>query len=102
MRFVDRYRFLRSLADGITNKSKVRTREGIVSFTETEHGVTVRTDQGNTFEGSILVGADGVHSETRKQLAALTQDTKRSEILAKGFKTRCKSNITLHARVSGP
>jgi 2-polyprenyl-6-methoxyphenol hydroxylase-like FAD-dependent oxidoreductase len=54
--------------------------------------VTVRTDQGNTFEGSILVGADGVHSETRRQLslASQEQDPKRSKILGNGFITRCK------------
>lgn len=93
MRFVDRYRFLSSILGGIQDKSKIRTREGFVSFTETDTGVTVRTDQGNTYEGSIIVGADGVHSETRKQLAALTADTKMAKTLSNGFKTRCKSHV---------
>ncbi|KAK7739199.1 hypothetical protein SLS53_005836 [Cytospora paraplurivora] len=88
MRFVDRYRFLFSLIDGIKDKTKVHSREGVVSFTETEDGVTVRTDQGNIYEGSILVGADGVHSEVRKQIAALTEDPKRHKILTNGFITR--------------
>lgn len=92
VRFVDRYRFLSGLYEGIKDKSRIHTREGIVSFIETENGVTVRTDQGNTFEGSILVGADGVHSETRRQLslASQEQDPKRSKILGNGFITRCK------------
>ncbi|ROV98638.1 hypothetical protein VSDG_04341 [Cytospora chrysosperma] len=90
VRFVDRYRFLSGLYEGIKDKSRIHTREGIVSFIETENGVTVRTDQGNTFEGSILVGADGVHSETRRQLslASQEQDPKRSKILGNGFITR--------------
>lgn len=94
MRFVDRFRFLSGIYEGIIDKSKVHSREGIVSFTETDHGVTVRTDQGNTYEGSILVGADGVHSETRRQLSlgSKEEDPKRSEILSKGFVTRCKSH----------
>ncbi|KUI74316.1 Zeaxanthin epoxidase, chloroplastic [Cytospora mali] len=87
-RFVDRFRFITSLYEGINDKSKIHSREGIVSFTETDHGVTVLTDQGNTYEGDILVGADGVHSETRRQMAAQDQDSKRSDILTKGFKTR--------------
>lgn len=92
MRFIDRYRFLRSLSDGVRDKSKIRSREGLVSFTETADGVTVRTDQGNVFEGSILVGADGVHSEVRNQLAAFVEkernDARTARVLASGFKTR--------------
>jgi 2-polyprenyl-6-methoxyphenol hydroxylase-like FAD-dependent oxidoreductase len=40
-----------------------------VSYSETEHGVTVETDKGETIEGSILIGADGVHSTVRKLMA---------------------------------
>lgn len=89
-RFIDRYRFLTSLSDGIKDKSKIRSREGLVSFTETAAGVTVRTDKDNVYEGSILIGADGVHSEVRKQLAAQVakQDPKAAHVLATGFKTR--------------
>lgn len=88
-RFVDRYRFLKSLYDGIQDKSKIHTREGVVSYVETEHGVTVRTDKGNVFEGSILVGCDGVHSEVRQQIAAQIQkkDPKTAKVLTTGFKT---------------
>lgn len=90
MRFIDRYRFLLLIYNGIKDKSKIRTREGLVSFIETSDGVTVRTDKGNVYEGSILVGADGVHSEVRNQLSALIaeKDPKSARILAKGFKTR--------------
>lgn len=90
MRFIDRYRFLGSMYEGIADKTKIRSREGLVSFTETVDGVTVRTDKGNVYEGSILIGADGVHSEVRKQLAAQieTADPGSAHILAKGFKTR--------------
>lgn len=98
MRMVDRYRFLFSLIDGIKDKSKVHDHEGVVSFTETEDGVTVRTEQGNVYEGSILVGADGVHSEVRKQMAALTDDPKRHKTLTNGFVTRCKSHVLCVSR----
>lgn len=61
--------------------------------------MTVRTDKGNVVEGSILVGADGVHSWVRQQMAQAVKDTdpKRAEILTNGFKSRyriltCTSN----------
>lgn len=76
--------------EGIADKTKIHTREGLVSYTETADGVTVRTDQGNVHEGSILVGADGVHSEVRRQLALQTAaaDPRSARVLRAGFKTR--------------
>lgn len=83
---------MRSLSDGVKDKSKIRSREGLVSFIETAHGVTVRTDKDNVYEGSILVGADGVHSEVRRQLAAFVEkeqhDAETARVLTSGFKTR--------------
>lgn len=104
MRFVDRFRFLSGLYEGIIDKTKIHSREGLVSFTETEHGVTVRTDQGNTYEGSILVGADGVHSETRRQLSLGSQDEdpKRAKILSNGFITRCKFLLSSSSEFGDP
>jgi hypothetical protein len=73
-----------------TSKSKVRTHEGIESYAEHEHGVTIQTEKGNVIEGSILVGADGVHSRVRQLMAEHTKEVnpKASQILANGFKTR--------------
>lgn len=92
MRFIDRYSFLKSLSDGVKDHSKIRALEGIVSFKETADGVTVQTDKGNTYEGSILIGADGVHSEVRNQMAALVEETegdaKTAGILRAPFQTR--------------
>ncbi|KAI0140827.1 hypothetical protein BJ166DRAFT_542416 [Pestalotiopsis sp. NC0098] len=90
--FIDRKIYLQNIYDGLSaeSKTKVRSQEGIESFTEHESGVTVRTDKGNVVEGSMLVGADGVHSAVRHLMAQAVQesDPKRAKILTSGFTTR--------------
>ncbi|KAF7518896.1 hypothetical protein G7054_g13302 [Neopestalotiopsis clavispora] len=88
--FVDRKIYLQNIYDGLSpaSKSKVRAHEGIESYTEHENGVTRR--RATVVEGSMLVGADGVHSAVRHLMAAAVQatDLKRAAILTSGFKTR--------------
>lgn len=88
------------------DKTKIREHEGLVSFTETVDGVTVRTDKGNVIEGSILVAGDGVHSEVRKQLAAqiADRDPKTARILSTGFKTRyaCLTSMSRNCFADDP
>lgn len=92
MYFIDRKVYLDNLYNGLneSSKSKIHVHEGLDSFTEHENGVTLRTDKGNVIEGSIIVGADGVHSRVRQQTAQLLKaiDPKSSEIMAAGFKHR--------------
>jgi salicylate hydroxylase len=40
----------------------------MIAFDQQAHGVTVRTEDGRSFEGDVLVGADGVHSLVRETL----------------------------------
>lgn len=53
----------------IEDKSRLHTQTCVASFTETEGGVEVVTDNGETFRGDILIGADGIHSTIRKLMA---------------------------------
>ncbi|PQE30540.1 FAD binding domain-containing protein [Rutstroemia sp. NJR-2017a WRK4] len=90
--FLDRKVYLDNLYNGLSesSKSKIHVHEGLDSFSEHENGVTLRTDKGNVIEGSIIVGADGVHSRVRQQTAQLLKaiDPKTSEIMAAGFNSR--------------
>lgn len=69
MVILERHHYLNTLYGSITDKSKVLARTGVASFVEHDHGVTVTTDKGQTIEGSILVGADGIHSAVRSLMA---------------------------------
>lgn len=77
MYFIDRKILLETLYQGLSesSRSKVRDHEGVESISEHENGVTVTTDKGNVVEGSILVGADGVHSTVRQFMAKLASTT---------------------------
>lgn len=75
---IERSRYLSALRDGVADQTKLRAREGIVSYEEGPHGVTVTTDKGNRIEGSILVGADGIHSAIRAMMHPKVDTTKRA------------------------
>lgn len=49
-------------------KKKVLTKKQVVKIEQDEESVYVSCTDGSTFTGSIVIGADGVHSQTRNQL----------------------------------
>lgn len=80
MAAVSRAQFIGLLYENLPEKeTRVKTGAGIVDIETHEKGVTVRLKDGNTEEGSIVIGADGVHSKTRRilqqKLAQTSPDT---------------------------
>ncbi|KAI8931125.1 hypothetical protein NX059_011479 [Plenodomus lindquistii] len=76
--FVDRQMVIQILYDNLRDKSKVLTGKGLIKVEELHESqkVQVTTSDGSKFTGDILIGADGVHSATRKEmwrLASLAQ-----------------------------
>ncbi|KAI0160723.1 putative monooxygenase [Xylariaceae sp. FL1272] len=66
----DMVRFLyESLPDMV--KTKFRYRKAVVRIQQSSEGVTAFCDDGASFEGSIVIGADGVRSPTRRMLQAI-------------------------------
>ncbi|KAL7940463.1 hypothetical protein V8C42DRAFT_337432 [Trichoderma barbatum] len=49
-------------------KEKILTRKKVTKIEQNEHSVRVSCSDGSTFDGSIVMGADGIHSRTREQL----------------------------------
>lgn len=66
---VERQFVVRVLYQNLQDRSSVRERTGVVSFMEDEEGVTIMASTGEEIRGSVLVGADGVHSGVRRQMA---------------------------------
>ncbi|CAG9972556.1 unnamed protein product [Clonostachys byssicola] len=66
--FIDRRSLLEILFDNLKHKDRVHLRKKVANVDMGEHGVQVTTADGETFEGDILVGADGVHSRVREEM----------------------------------
>lgn len=59
---------LQILFDNIQSKDRVMTRKRVVRVETAENHVRVHTQDGCTYTGDIVVGADGVHSAVRKEM----------------------------------
>ncbi|KAK2686996.1 hypothetical protein QWA68_013598 [Fusarium oxysporum] len=66
--FIDRQMLLQILFDNIRSKDRVMTRKRVVRVETAENHVRVHTQDGCTYTGDIVVGADGVHSAVRKEM----------------------------------
>ncbi|KAH8647349.1 FAD binding domain-containing protein [Xylariales sp. PMI_506] len=70
---IHRADFLQTLYDGLSDESKSRVLLGkkVSDIQSDENGVNVTCEDGTTYEGSLVMGADGVHSVTRRIMRKL-------------------------------
>ncbi|PLB47722.1 FAD/NAD(P)-binding domain-containing protein [Aspergillus steynii IBT 23096] len=66
--FLDRQQIIQALYDNLEDKSKVVASQELLKIEHLQDSVTVTTKNGHEYTGSILVGADGVHSRTRDEI----------------------------------
>lgn len=64
---------LKVLYDNLKDKSQVKVNKKVVEVELLDQGVQVRTKDGDTFTGDILVGADGIHSTVRNEMWRLSE-----------------------------
>ncbi|KAJ4039172.1 hypothetical protein NW763_012646 [Fusarium oxysporum] len=69
--FVERQTLLRTLYDNMHNKHKVLLQKRFVKLEYSDDKVVLTTQDGCTYEGDALVGADGMHSPVRKEMHRL-------------------------------
>lgn len=66
MTFMQRKDLLEVLYKKMKDKSKVLTSKKVTHVTHLEDGVVVHCEDGSSFNGDIVVGADGIHSKIRE------------------------------------
>ncbi|CAG8052089.1 unnamed protein product [Penicillium salamii] len=66
--FLDRRMLIEILYDKIKDKTKVLTSQRVQTIDNNDSGVTVHTLAGQKFTGSIVIGADGIHSTVRQEM----------------------------------
>lgn len=66
---------LSKLYQNIRCKDKILLQKRFVRFEQANNGVRVITQDGGTYEGDIVVGADGMHSAVRKQMHCLANSS---------------------------
>ncbi|KAL6406619.1 FAD-binding domain containing protein [Ilyonectria robusta] len=66
--FLDRQMVLQVLYDNIRDKTKILTKKHVQKVDMTDDGVVVKTSDGSSYKGDILIGADGIHSSVRGEM----------------------------------
>lgn len=59
---------LQVLYDNIRDKTKILTKKHVQKVDMTDDGVVVKTSDGSSYKGDILIGADGIHSSVRGEM----------------------------------
>lgn len=59
---------LKVLYDNIRDKTKILTKKHVQKVDMTDDGVVVKTSDGSSYKGDILIGADGIHSSVRGEM----------------------------------
>ncbi|KAJ9285879.1 hypothetical protein DTO027B5_3094 [Paecilomyces variotii] len=67
--FAERCKVIQFIYNHIQNKDRVHSSTIVVGYEETGDTITIRTDKGRLCQGSILIGADGIHSHIRTVMA---------------------------------
>jgi 2-polyprenyl-6-methoxyphenol hydroxylase-like FAD-dependent oxidoreductase len=68
MRFLDRRELIETLFQNLKDKSRVHTSANVLKVEISDSEVRIITKEGKTFIGSIVIGADGVHSQIKQEM----------------------------------
>src|SRR5436190_14313324 len=80
---LDRELVLEVLYNHIVDKSKILLKKKICRVDHSEDKVVVHCNDGSSYEGDILAGADGVHSKTRHEMWRLADELEPGRISEK-------------------
>lgn len=75
MLFFNRQWFLKVLYDQLKHKDRIHLKCRVDRVKPIEGGIQVTTKDGQSFTGTILIGADGIHSNVRKEMRRIADVT---------------------------
>ncbi|KAI3322747.1 FAD/NAD(P)-binding domain-containing protein [Xylariaceae sp. AK1471] len=73
MLFFDRQLFLKVLYEQVKYKDRILVGNRVNRIELLEDGVTVITEEGLSYTGNIVIGADGIHSRVRKEMRRIAE-----------------------------
>ncbi|KAL1616621.1 hypothetical protein SLS56_011342 [Neofusicoccum ribis] len=72
---LDRKTVLEVLYNHVKDKSKILLSKRVVSISSSGEKVEMKTDDGSSYAGDMLVGADGIHSKVRSEMWRMARET---------------------------
>ncbi|KAF5016435.1 hypothetical protein F66182_11886, partial [Fusarium sp. NRRL 66182] len=66
--FLDRQMLLEILYTNLPDTTRVKTNSAVIAVEHEEDSIRVHTSDNCSYEGHLVVGADGIHSTTRKEM----------------------------------
>lgn len=83
---MDRKDLIETLFNNLRDKTKVHTSREVTTIDVLESKVVLKTKDGAVIEGSVVVGADGVHSCVRSELWRMAREATPGDISEKEVK----------------
>ncbi|KAJ5924868.1 hypothetical protein N7466_009055 [Penicillium verhagenii] len=81
--WLPREQLLRILYDSVPDKSKVLVNKKVKTVDHSDNGVVVHCEDGSQYSGSMIAGADGVHSTVRGEMWKHMEESKKGKSRAK-------------------
>ncbi|KAF4626260.1 hypothetical protein G7Y89_g11898 [Cudoniella acicularis] len=75
MLFSNRQWFLKVLYDQLKNKDCIQLKSRVDHIKSIEGGIQVTTNDGKSYEGDFVLGADGIHSNVRQEMRRIADVT---------------------------
>jgi 2-polyprenyl-6-methoxyphenol hydroxylase-like FAD-dependent oxidoreductase len=80
-RLVNRQDLTKVLYDGLKDETRqnMHPSKSLTNITTSQNAIVATCEDGTSYEGSIIIGADGAHSITRHLLSKLSSNSPRDE-----------------------